>query len=137
MKTTPTLQLVAALVAVLAGTTGVIGVQQAPPVQGAEPDIPVLARFDRNGDKRLDYAERTAAREYLSAHPELRRPVRVGARSTRAGTPGAKLSQKDVKTYPATVPLYDAGTLRTIFLEFEHADWEQELAAFYHTDVEV
>src|SRR6185503_19306005 len=66
-----------------------------------------------------------------------RRPVRVGARSTRAGTPGAKLSQKDVKTYPATVPLYDAGTLRTIFLEFEHADWEQELAAFYHTDVEV
>src|SRR5687767_11283049 len=24
------------------------------PVQGAEPDIPVLARFDRDGNKRLD-----------------------------------------------------------------------------------
>ena len=82
MKSTTTLQLVAALVGILAGTAGVDSVQQAPPVtpqtqppaqsgrggapvQGAEPDIPVLARFDRNGDKRLDYAERTAAREYL------------------------------------------------------------------------
>jgi hypothetical protein len=106
-------------------------------VQGAEPDIPVLRRFDRNDDKRLDYAERAAAREYLTAHPELRRPVRVGARNTRVGTPGPKLSPKDVRGYPATVSLYDPDALRTIFLEFEHGDWEQELAAFYHTDVEV
>jgi hypothetical protein len=124
--------------ALLASAVAFPGAQQsAPPVQGAEPAIPVLARFDRNNDKRLDYAERTAAREYLAAHPELRRPVRVGARSTRIGTPGAKLSPKDVRTYPATVPLYDADALRTIFLQFEHPDWEQELAAFYHTDVEV
>jgi hypothetical protein len=27
--------------------------------------------------------------------------------------------------------------LRTFFLEFEHADWEDELAAFRHTDVDV
>ena len=154
MKPTTTLQLAATLVGVLAATSIVDSVQQGPPaapqiqpqaqpgrggapVQGAEPDIPVLARFDRNSDKRLDYAERTAAREYLTAHPELRRPVRAGARNTRVGTPGEKLSPKDVKTYPATVPLYDADALRTIFLEFEHPDWEQELAAFYHTDVEV
>ena len=106
-------------------------------MQGAEPDIAVLGRFDRNGDKRLDHVERTAAREYLQAHPELRRPVRPGTRNSRVGTPGVKLSPKGVKTYPATVPLYDPGALRTLFLEFEHADWEQELAAFYHTDVEV
>jgi spore coat protein CotH len=35
------------------------------------------------------------------------------------------------------VSLYDAGTLRTLFIDFEHADWEQELEAFYHTDVEI
>ena len=34
-------------------------------------------------------------------------------------------------------PLYDVGTLRTIFLQFENADWEKELAAFNNTDVEV
>jgi spore coat protein CotH len=33
--------------------------------------------------------------------------------------------------------LYDTGTLRTLFLEFESADWEKELEAFYSTDVEV
>jgi spore coat protein CotH len=35
------------------------------------------------------------------------------------------------------VSLYDPSTLRTFFLEFEHSDWEQELEAFWHTDVEI
>jgi hypothetical protein len=106
------------------------------PVQGAEIDIALTARFDRNGDKRLDYAERTAARDYLAEHPELRRPVR-GGRLTKTPTPGPKLTPADVTPVSAKVPLYDPGTLRTLFLEFEHADWEQELAAFWHTDVDV
>ena len=107
-----------------------------PPVQGAEPDIPLVAQFDRNADQQLDYAERTAAREYLAAHPELRRPVR-GGRINRTGSPGAKLTPADVKMYPAAVPLYAPDALRTLFLEFEHPDWEEELEAFWHTDVEV
>lgn len=106
-----------------------------PPVGGAEPDVPLVARFDADGNKRLDYAERTAAREYLAAHPELRPLVR-GGRNTRAGTPGPRLSPNDVKSF-GSVPLYDPTTLRTVFLQFEHDDWEQELAAFWHTDVEV
>ena len=112
------------------------GGRDGPPIQGAEPDIPLVAKFDRNADKHLDYAERTAAREYLTAHPELRRPVR-GGRINRTGSTGVKLKPSDVKTYPATVPLYAPDALRTLFLEFEHADWEQELEAFWHTDVEV
>lgn len=108
-----------------------------PPVQGAEEDIPLVARFDRNGDKRLDYEERLAAREYLAAHPELRQPARGRGRNTRTGSPGPALSPADVRTYPASVPLHDPGALRTLFLEFERPDWEQELAAFWHTDVEV
>ena len=106
------------------------------PVQGAEPDIPLVAQFDRNADKQLDYTERTAAREYMAAHPELRRPVR-GGRINRTGSAGAKLGPADVKMYPATVPLYAPDALRTVFLEFERSDWEQELEAFWHTDVEV
>jgi len=106
------------------------------PVQGAEADLPLVAQFDRNRDKRLDYAERTGAREYLTAHPELRRPAGRG-RITRTGTPGAKIASKDVEHYDATIPLYDQESLRTLFLEFENAEWEQELAAFYHTDVDV
>jgi hypothetical protein len=107
-----------------------------PPVQGADPDIPLVAAFDRNGNKRLEYAERTAARAYLAAHPELRKPAR-GGRINRTGTPGTKLTPSDVQTYPADVPLYASDALRTFFIEFDTPDWEQELAAFWHTDVEV
>ena len=52
------------------------------------------------------------------------------------GQPGSKLSPADVKRTRRR-PLYDTATLRTIFLEFENADWEKELEAFHNTDVEV
>lgn len=107
-----------------------------PAAQGAEADIPLVARFDTDKNKRLDYTERLAAREYLAANPDLRRAVRPPS-ITRRGTPGARMTTADVRTYPASVPLYDPDTLRTIFLTFERDDWEQELAAFWHTDVEV
>jgi hypothetical protein len=105
-------------------------------VQGAEEDIPLVSRFDRNGNQVLERAERDSARVYLSAHPELRAPPR-GRRLTKVGSPGPRLTENDVKRYPESVPLYDAGSLRTFFFEFEHPDWEAELEAFWHTDVEV
>ncbi len=52
------------------------------------------------------------------------------------GTPGRALKPADVRAYK-TQPLYDPSVLRTVFLQFENADWEQELAAFNNTDVEV
>jgi hypothetical protein len=107
-----------------------------PPVQGAEKDTPLVEQFDRNGDKRLNREERTAARAHLAAHPELRRPA-GRSRITRIGSPGVPLAPTDVKQFGEKIPLNDRDTLRTLFLEFEHPDWEQELAAFYHTDVEV
>jgi spore coat protein CotH len=42
-----------------------------------------------------------------------------------------------VPTYPASTAFYDPAALRTLFLEFESADWEVELEAFNDTDVEV
>ncbi|MBX3745510.1 MAG: CotH kinase family protein [Verrucomicrobiae bacterium] len=102
----------------------------------------VLSQFDRNGDKRLDAGERAAAREFLAADT---RPGRGGPRGPRFGgpagdaaapSPGIRLAPSDVA--PAgDAPLYDPDTVRTLFLDFESADWERELSDFYNTDVEV
>jgi hypothetical protein len=110
--------------------------RRGPPVQGAEEDVPLVARFDANRDKVLDHAERAAAREFILANPGLRRPV-AGTPVDRTGSRGARLTDADVKVYPASVSLYDPTALRTVFIDFERDDWEQELEAFWHTDVEI
>jgi hypothetical protein len=52
------------------------------------------------------------------------------------GKPGPKVDPASVK--PITdAPLYAPNVLRTLFLEFENPDWEEELEAFHNTDVEV
>ena len=105
---------------------------------GVQADREVVAQFDRNGDRRLDSAERKAAREWLASQPAFRPGGRGGrfGDPSLAPVPGRKLSPADVRSHPGT-PVYDPATLRTIFLTFESADWEAELAAFNDTDVEV
>lgn len=102
---------------------------------GAQGELKVVERYDRDGDGRLNREERRTARA------AMRGVVNDGPfRQFRGGsdaTPGVKLTPADVRPpYPKT-PIYDLGTLRTIFLEFEDADWENELSTFYNTDVEV
>jgi len=110
------------------------------PGGGVQPDTALVSQFDQDGDKRLNAAERAAAREFLANEiAEGRGPRRPGPRGGGNQTPpqpGIKLSPADVKSY-GSEPLYEPGVLRTFFLEFENADWEKELAAFYHTDVDV
>ncbi len=103
----------------------------------------VVAQFDKNGDKRLDAAERKAARAWLSTEGAGgfrgfggRRGGPGRGRGVSIGTPGPRLTPADVKSFPSA-PLYSLETVRTIFLQFENEDWEQELAAFHNTDVEV
>ncbi|MSV31418.1 MAG: spore coat protein CotH [Bryobacterales bacterium] len=96
----------------------------------------LLKDFDKNGDKRLNAAERAAAREFLATQPTRGMRFGRGGDPPAPPQPGPKLSPKDVKSYGAEA-LYDPKALRTLFLEFENADWEKELEAFYHTDVEV
>ena len=108
---------------------------------GAQQEVKLVKQFDKDGDKRLNAVERKAAREFLAREKaEGRGPRGPGGRgrggNQEAPKPGPKLSPTDVKSYP-NAPLYDPETLRTVFLEFENADWEKELADFYHTDVEV
>ncbi|MCC6233699.1 MAG: CotH kinase family protein [Verrucomicrobiales bacterium] len=109
---------------------------------GAGQDTKLVKQFDKNGDKRLDTAERQAAREFLkqevAAGRGPRRPGPRGGRNEPAAPveAGRKLSPADVKSIP-DAPLYDLAHLRTFFFEFESTDWENELNAFYHTDVDV
>jgi hypothetical protein len=59
-----------------------------------------------------------------------------GGRGIVSGTAGVQLAPSDVRSY-GSESLYDPAALRTLFIDFPNADWEEELAAFYNTDVEV
>lgn len=114
------------------------------PPMGVQPDRKLVETFDKDGNKRLDNAERKAAREFLAKEiAEGRGPRRPGPPGGRrpddnrpAPQPGRTLTPVDVKAYP-NASLYDPTILRTLFLQFENKDWEKELADFYHSDVEV
>ena len=106
--------------------------QDAPGFPGGG-DIALVAQFDRDGDGRLNATERRAAREALSQMPRRRR---FGRLSTGPTDPGPSLTPPQVRSYP-DAPLYDTSVLRTIFLQFEDADWEAQLIDFHRTDVEL
>jgi spore coat protein CotH len=117
-------------------------VQGPPPfggMGGVQEDIPLVAQFDKDGDKRLNSAERHAAMEYMKSSGAGMRGGRRGGMAMAAdpATPGPRVAKNAVKTYAASVPFYDSGTLRTLFFDFEDADWEDQLMAFKNTDVEV
>jgi len=116
-------------------------------------EVALVERFDKNGDKRLDAAERQAAREFLKKERESAPPERGerggpggpggpgGFQRGRRGNteppkPGPKVTPSEVKRFPDAKP-YDLGVMRTLFLEFESPDWEAELAEFKNTDVDV
>jgi hypothetical protein len=88
----------------------------------------LLSRFDRDGDKKLNAAERAAALNTMGGGR---------SRSFFGQTQGAKVTPASVRSVPATVHLYDPGTIRTLFFEFEDSSWERELMAFKETDIEV
>ena len=50
--------------------------------------------------------------------------------------PGRKVSPKDVELY-ADKPLYDTSVMRTMFIDFENDNWEQELGAFKDFGVDI
>ena len=100
--------------------------------RGPSPAVKIVAKFDTDKDGKLTGDERKTALE-----------SRGEAYSTeqRAGTPIGDI-QTDLKSSEAATPtdspgLYDAGTLRTLYLRFHDEDWYAQLNAFYRTDVEV
>ena len=134
---------------------------------GVQEDRKLVKQFDKDGDQRLNAAERQAARELLAKEPR-RGPFGSAPRGgppTPMGGPGGPPPpggfgrggfgrgpfggedqpppQPGPKLTPKDVkkygkqPLYDPSVLRTLFIEFENTDWEKELADFFRTDVEV
>jgi hypothetical protein len=99
---------------------------------GMQTDIKLVQMFDKDGDGRLDKEERKAARQYVVKLPRRRRGW-GGAGATR---PGPKFAVNDAKIYTSE-SIYDLKVLRTLFLDFEDADWEAEMADFYGTDVDI
>ncbi len=98
-------------------------------------DRKIVKDFDKNGDQRLDKAERVAARDWLRTQPGAGFG-RFGRDAAAIPERGIRLAPKDVRSYP-NASLYDTQTLRTLFLNFDNSDWADELAAFYRTDVDV
>jgi hypothetical protein len=106
------------------------------PGGGAQQTVKLFDRFDKDGDKKLNAAERQAAREYLKANPAGRgRGGRRGA-TPEPPQPGVPLTPADVKSYTKE-SLYDTTIIRTLFFTFEDPDWEKEMEEFRYTDIEV
>ena len=99
---------------------------------GPRPPEKLVEQFDQDKDGKLTGAEREAALNTrgggnLSLMPE---------ENLRAGV------QNDVEPSLASAPegspsLYDAHTLRTLYLRFHHEDWYEQMNSFYRTDIEV
>jgi len=110
--------------------------------------IALVEEFDADGDGVLNAAERERARAALATRGGGGRggmPGIGGGGGGRGGmgggtapaSRGVALTPSQVASFPGT-DLYDLKTLRTIFIDFEDAaGWEDELAAFYNTDVQI
>lgn len=129
-STVSSLYVGAALLAALAGGLTL----QAQGFGFGREELKLVKQFDKDGDGRLNAAERKAARPTAASQG---RPPRFGGNFGGAPAPGKQVAPADVRNYPASTSLYDPTALRTVFLQFEAADWEQELADFHDTDVEV
>ena len=100
--------------------------------RGPRPPEKLLEQFDEDKDGKLIGAERQAA---LDARGDGT-VTRVNEVRLNAGV------QSDVQasrtaTPADSPPLYEAQTLRTLYLRFHHEDWSQQMDAFYRTDIEV
>ncbi len=97
----------------------------------------ILNRFDTDKDGRLSNVEREAARKYIHES----RGERGASRPSGATLPHTT-HEDDLKASIAAQPngdpdLYDANTIRTLYLRFHDADWYEQLGDFYRTDVDV
>lgn len=95
----------------------------------------ILKDFDKDKNGWLNTEERKAAREVAKSGGR-KGGFGFGRGKQDPPHPGPKVAIEDAQTFPGK-PLYDAGILRTIFVEFENADWESEMEDFHGTDVEV
>ena len=102
------------------------------------PEQKLTEKFDTDKNGYLDTTERQEALKSIQGGsrqggPPGRRP-RGG--QSQGGTPGPKVSPKEVENYPKA-ELYDPAVLRTVFIEFDTETWQEDMAKFKDTDVEM
>ncbi|TWT31799.1 CotH kinase family protein [Blastopirellula retiformator] len=105
---------------------------------GNRADRELVEEYDRDENGWLNQQERAEARAEVKSAGNRRGGFGGGrgrGGNRPAAEPGPKLSPADVENFP-DAKWYDPYVLRTIFLEFENDDWEQELEDFHDTDVE-
>jgi len=100
----------------------------------------LVAKFDADGDGRLNDKERAAARAFAREQRRggfgpFGRQAEVPKSETQ--TPAEKLVPPTTGVIAPNTDLYDDDTLRTLYLQFADSDWYEELGDFYRTDVEV
>ena len=100
--------------------------------RGPQPAEKIRDQFDEDKNGKLTGAERQKA---LSARGDGEVSL-IAEEKLHDGV------QADVQTSLATVPegspsLYNAQTLRTLYLRFHHEDWYEQMTSFYRTDIEV
>ena len=100
--------------------------------RGPRPPEKLVSQFDTDKDGKLTGAERDAALQTRGSNNAALMPEAT----LRDGV------QNDVQASLASAPegspaLYDAQTLRTIYLRFHHENWYEQMNALYRTDIEV
>ena len=118
---------------------------------GMNTERKLVKQFDKDGDKRLDKAERAEARDFLKKNPAPQRgpggpggrggpggfrPPGMGGGEDEPVKAGAHIAPADVAPEPVSA-LYAPNSLRTLFFDFDGDDWESEMEEFHGTDVEV
>jgi hypothetical protein len=103
-----------------------------------QPELEVVAMFDRNGDGWLNDRERRAARKYVREQ-RAGRDLPAGSQQVNPikSLVSADLRQSAAAAVPSHIDLYDQTVMRTLYLRFPDPDWQGELADFFRTDVEV
>jgi uncharacterized membrane protein YgcG len=96
---------------------------------GVREDVQLRARYDKDKDGVLNAKERAAALTDFGFD--------VSNSNALHAVPAAQsLTPAQVKAY-ANEALYDPLVVRTVFLNFDSATWEDELAVFKNSDVKV
>ena len=100
--------------------------------RGPQPAEKLVKQFDTDKDGKLTGAERQEAlntRGGGTVSLMTEENLREGVQND---------TQASLNTVPEGSPsLYNAQTLRTLYLRFHHEDWYEQMSSFYRTDIEV
>lgn len=97
----------------------------------------IAERFDHDKDGKLNHAEQKAAQDYIQKSRGENSPARPSGRRPPNTTLETDLQMSRAAAPKSDPHLYDASTLRTLYLRFHHEDWYEQLGDFYRTDVNV